>query len=174
MHLPRSDGHPDMASLQDARRFEGEHVVYVQPAVGVSSKSPVSRAMTAHVHQELADQDGDGASLGPTWLRIAGSDAARLLRDLARLHDCYATARLLHDYCTTTYCTTAARCDSSLRGCCTTARCESSLTTAALTIPTSQVHCYHIASPLLSHHMSTAALTSPHRKSTAAPCHITL
>ena len=43
----------DMASLQDARRAEEKHVVYVQPAVGVSSKSPVKRAMSAH--QELAE-----------------------------------------------------------------------------------------------------------------------
>ena len=54
-------------------------------------------------------------------------------------------------------------CVHLLRDCYTTARCDSSLTTAALTIPTSLVHCYHIASPLLSHHKSTAALTSPHR-----------
>ena len=35
--------------------FEGVHVVYGQPAVGVSLKSPGSRAMSAHVHQELAE-----------------------------------------------------------------------------------------------------------------------
>ena len=52
-----------MASLQDARRFEGEHVVYVQPAVGVSSKSPVKRAMSAHVHQELAESHKLGMGL---------------------------------------------------------------------------------------------------------------
>ena len=84
--------------------------------------------------------------------------AARFNRTARLLRDCTANARLLHDCCTT-----AARCDSSLHDCYTTARCDSSLTTAALTIPTSLVHCYHIASPLLSHHKSTAALTCPHR-----------
>ena len=45
-----------MASLQDARQAKEKHVVYVQPAVKVSSKSPVNRGMAAHVnHQELAE-----------------------------------------------------------------------------------------------------------------------